>query len=150
MKRLFIPLLALLGTSVLFLVFSTFGYGAERPVMPKQPDLNDLFEHAKWIIFQWRTGGVAVLFVVGINLVIGVLKMPWCNGWFGERSAVIKRAILITLGLIGGILLSIVGGVDILTAIGAGLMASNVGAVALFEHWKAVFRPKKEPLKLPG
>lgn len=141
MNRMFIILCILLGTSITFLI-SAFAYSQALPVLPEQPEAQDLFEMLKWLVLNWKTGGWFAMSTVSIMFLVSLLKMPWCQGWFGSKSPLIKRALITTLGLASGVMLVILGGVAWPEALFAGLFSSQ-GAMSLFEVWKGVIRPKK-------
>ena len=76
-----------------------------------------------------------------INIIVLILKSNWCHGWFGKRSALVKRILIIVLGQVFAILTAIIGGTSWTDAIISGLISSG-GAMAIWEVIKPIFVKK--------
>jgi hypothetical protein len=80
-----------------------------------------------------------------INLIAMLLKTDAVGGWFSKAHPLVKRAVLLGLGQVAGILLAVEGGAGVTAAIFGGLITSG-GAVALFEAVKPLLPAKYQTL----
>ena len=68
--------------------------------------------------------------------------MPWCKGWFGKKSPIVKRIILTILGQGIGIVTVVYDGGVWYMAIVNGLLIQG-GAIALYEQIKPLMGKSK-------
>jgi len=116
----------------------------------------DLIREFAALVWNFRTLGLLGILSAGIGLVMKILKHAWIDAKFDKLDPKkkslgrkIKQLLLVVLGVIAGIITSIVGGVPILEAIMVGLIASG-GASAIYGAVKAFFPGPAPKPQIPG
>jgi hypothetical protein len=107
--------------------------------------LDDVATAALALVKDRSSLGQLGLAMAIINLIAMLLKTSYVGGWFSTAHPIAKRAVLIGLGQVAGILLAIEGGMGVTAAIFTGLISSG-GAVALFEVCKPLLPIKYQTL----
>ena len=103
--------------------------------------LEDPINKIAELITNWKAMGTLAIVSAIIIIIIQILKTKLVGGWFGKRSPLMKRAILVILGQISGIVLMVLGGIDWIPAIMTGLVTSG-GAMSIYEVIKPFFAKK--------
>jgi len=114
---------------------------AQEIVAAVQPSTTDIINAVSSLISNWKALGSIGIVAAIINVIVLILSSQWCKGWFGKKSPMIKRIIIVVLGQVAGVLTIIIGGAGWVDALVTGLISSG-GAVALWEALKPVFKKK--------
>lgn len=112
------------------------------PEVPVEPTLSGLVDLVKFLVTNWKLLGTWGISSTILVIVIAILKGPWSKDWFGSKSSLRKRLIIIVLGQILGIIHAVMGGAIWYMAIITGLIVSG-GAIAIYESVKPLFSKKE-------
>jgi len=93
------------------------------------------------LISNWKAMGGLAIGIAFVNIAIMVLKASWTDKWFiwDTKAPLVKRAIIIVLGQVAGIMLMIVSGMKWYAAVIAGLITAG-GAIAIYEAVAPIFK----------
>jgi hypothetical protein len=129
MKK-FIPLF--LGVVFLF-IMSTLAYCqvVDDPPVPLSDFFNDIIE----LVRNWKGMGALAISSAILTLIVHGLRVVALGDLFDSLRPGIKRAAIIILGQVQGIVLAISGGMAWWEAILTGLLTSG-GAIAIYECLK--------------
>lgn len=137
----------MLLTFILFVFpFWVFGQEAPLPTMPTIPEvptLSAIADLVMYMIKNWKALGTLGAVSAILSLLIGILRGPWLDGWFAKLGQGWKRAIILILGQVLGIIIMLVEGSVWYVAIIQGLFTSG-GAILIYETLKPLLGKKKE------
>lgn len=114
------------------LLFALFMVPALAFAAEEIPSLDQMINSLIELIKNIKTmPGVAIASAI-ISIIVMFLKSNYCGNWFGNRSAIVKRLIIVVLGQASAIILMIMDGATFVNSIYLGLVASG-GAILIFE-----------------
>ena len=107
------------------------------------PGIDQIGDALIALVKEWKVLGTLGIMIATLNILVMVLKSGFCKGWFGARSPLVKRFLIVLFGQALGVLMMVASGVSWLAAIVSGLVTSG-GAVLVYESLKPLFKKKEK------
>lgn len=107
-------------------------------VIPENPNINDVFNIVVEAVKAMKGASGIVIAILVLVILISFLKSNIVGNWFGTKTPIIKRLILVVLGQALSVLVLISTGVVWYTSLWLGLVISG-GAILVFEVLGPIF-----------
>ena len=104
-------------------------------------EVSDVFKDITNLVQNYKSMGFVAFLSALILLLIKVMKTKLLGSFFTKQHPLVQRAIVVTLGVISGVLIAVTTGIGWVPALVTGLVGSG-GAIAVYEVFKPLFAKK--------
>ena len=116
---------------------------AEPIIVATEPtpaqEVDSIFKDITSLVQNWKSLGLLGAISALILLLTKIMKTKLMGEFFTKRHPLVQRAIVVTLGVISGVVVAMTTGVGWVPAIVTGLVGSG-GAISIYEVFKPLFK----------